>query len=440
MAPTRRAEPDRTILHVDMDAFFVSAELVRRPELRGLPVVVGGSGDRGVIAAASYEARAYGVHSAQPSVRARRLCPQAVFLDGDHGYYGEVSRRVMTIFGSYSPFVEPLSLDEAFLDISGTTRLHGTARDLAEALRRTVFEQEGMTCSVGIAPNKFLAKLASESAKPKATPQGPVAGPGVTQIVAGTELEFLHPLPIRALWGVGPKTQIKLERLGVKTVGDLARLPIEALTAATGDAVGHHLARLARAEDDRPVETERATKSISHEETFAVDRTTHAELHLEVVRLGDAVAMRLRNNQLGARTISIKVRFGDFRTITRSITVDEPLDSGPAISRLAKDLVDSVDPSAGVRLFGIAAGGLTEESFHQLSLGLESEGADDPRASGGAAPEVTEAIDAIRKRFGPDAIVPAALAGPHAGGAHRPGSHQWGPGREPDTEEASRRR
>ncbi len=383
-----------------MDAFFVSVELLDQPELRGRPVVVGGAGARGVVAAASYEARAYGVHSAMPSVQARRLCPEAVVLAGRYERYAEVSRRVMDIFGEFTPHVEPLSLDEAFLDVGGVRRLHGDAATIGRRIRVRVREQEGLTCSVGAAPVKFVAKLASEAAKPTASPTGPVPGRGV--VVIDEVLPFLHPLPVGALWGVGPATLAKLERLGVRTVGDLAALPPAALDAIPN---GAHLHALAHGVDDREVAV-REARSVGHEETYAVDLDTREELEREALRLSDAVASRLRRHDLAGRTVTVKVRFADFRTITRSAT-GEPLDATAELWATAKRLLAGVDPSPGVRLLGVSVGGLGSD--RQLRLGDRG---------------AHEVIDAVRERFGSDAIGPASLA---RRGMKRRGDQQWGP-------------
>ncbi|MGK2930830.1 MAG: DNA polymerase IV [Acidimicrobiales bacterium] len=422
---------ERTILHVDMDAFYASVEQRRRPELRGQPVVVGGTGARGVVAAASYEARAYGVRSAMPSLRARRMCPHAVFVPGDHAHYGVVSGRIMEVFRSITPLVEPLSLDEAFLDVTGARRLHGDGPTIASTIRDTVFEQEGLHCSVGVAPNKFLAKLATEMGKPTASVDGPIPGPGVTVVRRGDERAFLRPLPASALWGVGPKTLEKLRRIGIRTVGDIEAMPVEMVVRALGEASGRHLHRLAHAIDDRPVVPDAQPKSIGHEETFATDIHTHDELHVHLVRMADAVATRARRHDLPGRTVTIKVRFGDFSTITRATTTPEPIDTGNAIVRAATALLAPVDVAAGVRLFGVTLSNLMDSADgavggQQLTLGGLDDDAPAPSADNAAWGSVTGAIDAVRARFGDDAVVPATLAG-GARRTFRPGERQWGP-------------
>jgi DNA polymerase-4 len=409
-----------TILHVDMDAFFVSVELLDRPELRGHPVVVGGDGDRGVVAAASYEARAYGVHSAMPSVQARRLCPQAVFIAGRHGRYSEVSARVMAIFRDVTPLVEPLSLDEAFLDVAAAVRRLGPAPQIAAHIRERVLSEEGLTCSVGVAGTKFVAKLATETAKPKASPTGPRFGSGVAVVEPADTLAFLRPLPVEALWGVGPATLAKLERMGVATVGDLADLPEGNLVAALGRSQGRHLHALANGHDPRMVEPERKMKSIGHEETFARDHHRRSTLDRELVGFADAVATRLRAQGVVGRTVQIKVRFGDFRTITRSSSLPEAVDDAPTLLHTAKALLDQVDPTPGVRLLGLSVSGLIEDGARQLTL--------DDAARGPGWQEAGRTVDEIRARFGSDAIGPAVLGGPdglRVKGRHR---QQWGPG------------
>jgi DNA polymerase-4 len=381
-----------------MDAFFVSVELRRRPELAGLPVVVGGDGRRGVIAAASYEARRYGVYSAMPSSVAKRRCPHVVFLPGDHHLYGEVSRQVQAIFHRYTPLVEPLALDEAFLDVSGATRLFGDGATIARRIRADIASELSLPASVGVASNKFLAKLASVSAKPRALPDRVVPGPGVFEVEAGRELEFLHPLPVRRLWGVGPKTLEKLERIGVHTIGDLAVFDERTVTTALGAASGRHLLALSMARDDREVEPEREAKSIGHEETFEFDLYDHAVLRSEMVRLADAVAARLRRQGVGARTVTLKVRFDGFRTVTRSITLSGAVNTGPEIVSALDPLLSSLDLTVGVRLLGVSSSQFVEPAS-QMSL------LDDRQASAGAA---AAAIDEIRARYGPAAITPGS--------------------------------
>ncbi len=424
----------RTILHVDMDAFFASVEQLRRPELRGRPVIVGGRGRRGVVAAASYEARVHGVHSAMPSLRAERLCPDAVFVPGDHARYAEVSGRIMEVFRSFTPLVEPLSLDEAFLDVTGSARLHGDGPTIAAAVRARVLETEGLTCSVGVAPNKFLAKLATEQAKPTASPTGPVPGVGVAVVRPGEERAFLRPLPVEALWGVGPRTLERLHGLGVRTVGQLERFPLDRLVAALGDAHGRHLHALAHARDDRAVEPDQQVRSISHEETFAIDHHDHRALRPELVRMGDAVAGRARRAGVRGRTVTVKVRFGDFRTITRSVTLPAPVDTGPAVVRAAADLLAAVDVGVGVRLLGVGLANLVDGTApEQLSLEVVGAAGSGPAASPAPAADgvawraVTGVVDEIRARFGAEAVLPGSLADGGSLRAKRTGDRQWGP-------------
>ena len=413
----------RRILHIDMDAFFVSVELLDRPELRGTPVVVGGTGTRGVVAAASYEARAYGIHSAMPSVTARRLCPQATYLSGRHDRYAEVSADLMRIFGRVTPIVEPLSLDEAFLDVTGSTRAFGAAAEIGSRVRHDVRSELGLTCSVGVATTKFIAKLASERAKPSPSATGPVFGPGVFEVEPGREIEFLHPLPVEALWGVGPATLTRLQRLGVTTVCELAALPIGALTSALGSAAGHHLFQLAHAIDDRPVVADLRPKSVSHEETFAVDQRDRGALEAELLRMTDAVASRLRRSGIVGRTLTLKVRFAGFQTITRSLTLPEPTDDGALLMARGRDLLAAIDVSQGVRLLGVGVSNLDDGAVRQLSFDLS----DDDHVGSSERAVVNEAVDAIRDRFGAAAIGPARLVDAHGLRTFRTGQQQWGP-------------
>ena len=405
------------ILHVDMDAFFVSVELIDQPELRGKPVIVGGTGERGVVAAASYEARAYGVHSALASVKAKRLCPHAIFLRGRYERYQEVSSAVFAIFRDNTPLVEGISLDEAFLDVRGATRLLGDSPTIAREIRRRVLEEQGITCSVGVAPRKLTAKLASEAAKPKASFTGPIYGAGVHIVTEDEELAFLHAHPIRALWGVGPATHKRLDWLAVRTVGDLAALSEEAVVSALGSGLGHHLYALAWARDERPVVPDVKPKSVGHEETFSKDHHTQGSLEPELVRMADSVGARLRKAGLQGRTIQLKVRFHDFKTITRSETVPTSVDEGPVIARVARRLLEGVEVSAGVRLLGVSVSQLEDAGVRQLSL-------DDVVAPHQDWDAASRAIDSIRERFGDDAIHPAVMTGR---GSKRTGEQQWGP-------------
>jgi DNA polymerase-4 len=373
-----------------------------------------------VVAACSYEARKFGVHSAMPSVRARRLCPSAVFLPGRFDRYGEYSRRLHQILLSFTPLVEGIALDEAFLDVGGARRLLGPGEVLAAELRGRIADELGLTASVGAATSKLIAKLASEAAKPRVTSHGVQPGLGVRVVAPGQELAFLHPHPVQALWGVGPATLKRLQRFGVQTVGDLAALPEATVVHALGDAQGHHLYALAWARDERPVEPDRAAKSIGHEETYAHDQYELEDLRREAVRMAESVAARLRELGQAGKTVTVKVKFADFQTITRSRTLPEPVDTGTAVAAIACDLLDQVDPSPGVRLLGVSASNLAAKQAQQLTL-------DD------AVPlwdEATKAVDEVRQRFGADAVGPASLVGEGGLRMKRRGEQQWGPGTE----------
>lgn len=373
------------MLHVDLDAFYASVEQLLDPRLRGRPVVVGGTGRRGVVSAASYEARRFGVRSAMPTERARRLCPDGVFLAPRMDTYRELSAEVLAILESFTPLVEPISIDEAFLDVAGVRRLFGSGQEIARRIRERVHGETGLTCSVGVATTKLVAKLASGDAKPD----------GSTVVARGEELSFLHPRPVGDLWGVGPATRERLERLGVRTVGDLARVPLDSLVRSLGAAHGAHLHALAWNDDERTVASDRAAKSISAEETFPDDVADVEVLRGEVRRLARRVGARLREGRLHGRTVTLKVRSGDFRTSTRSATLEEPTDHDEELARAALDLLASVDAGAGLRLVGVGASNLRTDGFHQQRLPFGP--ATDRRS-------VDAAVDAVRERFGPGAL------------------------------------
>ena len=412
--------PDRTILHADMDAFFVSVELRRRPELVGQPVVVGGTGNRGVVAAASYEARRFGVHSALPSAVARRRCPHAVFLPGDHALYSQVSAQVRAVFDRFTPLVEPLSLDEAFLDVTGSRRLFGDGRSIGHQIRGAIRDELGLGCCVGVARNKFLAKLASVEAKPRVHRERIDPGEGVTVIEPGTEQSFLDRLPVNRLWGVGPATLDKLHRIGVASVADLRRIDLAILSTALGANQARHLSALSVGADDRDVEPDRDTKSIGHEETYPSDKHTPAEMRRELVRLVDAVTQRMRNQGVGARTWTLKVRFAaGFTTITRSVTTRDTVDQPQEIVDLLGPVLEGIDPSPGVRLLGVSGSNLGAPAA-QLSFDTLVEEAADWNAATGA-------LDEIRERFGNDAIGPASSMSAGRMRTVTRGAQQWGP-------------
>ncbi len=379
-----------------MDAFYASVEIRERPELAGLPVVVSGgstpAGDRGVVLSASYEARAFGVRSAMPVARARRMCPQAQFVPPQFPRYAEVSRGVLALFREITPLVEPLSLDEAFLDVAGALRRLGMSpAGIGEWIRGQVYDAHQVSCSVGVAPSKFLAKLASGLSKPDGLLVVPVDG----------ALEFLHPLPVSALWGVGQRTGEALHRLGCHTVGDVATMPLPALRRAVGVAAAEHLHELAGGRDDRRVVPDVPEKSVGAEETFAQDVTDREVLRRELLRLAERATAALRGRGLRGRTIAVKVRYPDFTTITRSRTLTSPTDTGQVVFGVVADLVEaSVPRGAAVRLLGVRIEQLVRGAVaEQLTL------------DGGEAnwPDAERAADAARSRFGSAAVRPAAL-------------------------------
>lgn len=402
---------EATVLHIDMDAFFASVEVLKDPSLKGLPVLVGGIGPRGVVSAASYEARVFGARSAMPMSTARRLCPDAVVVSGDHGSYRQISRRIMGIFSDFTPLVEPLSLDEAFLDVSSARGLFGAPEDIGHQIRQRILDEEGLRCSVGVACTKHVAKLASSAAKPQVVGRRVIPGDGVLVVTADDEPSFLRPLPIRAMWGIGPKTAGRLARLGVTTVGEVADLDVEVIVACLGEASGRHLHDLANGCDERAVESDRPTKSISHETTFPYDLGSQAEVDGHLTELADAVSTRLRKAELFARTLSIKVRVSSFETMTRSRTMPAATASSQELRSTAKDLMAALNADRqvlgqGIRLLGIAASGLSASSHRQLSLGLDDATEADGRAPRDPLPdtEIDGAVDAIRSKFGTSAI------------------------------------
>lgn len=385
------SEPEvtATILHVDMDAFYASVAERDDPSLRGKAVVVG-AGARGVVLSANYAARKYGIRAAMPVGRAKRMAPHAVFVTPDHQRYSEVSAKVMEIFDSFTPLVEPISLDEAFLDVTGARKLLGTGREIAVEIRRQVEASEGITCSVGIAPSKFIAKLASGHCKPN----------GILEIPADRILNFLHPLPVNAIWGVGPKTAETLERLGLRTVADIANLPRATLIRALGQASGASLYELAWGRDYRDVTPNEPDKSISAAETFAQDIDDPEEILQEFLRLTEKAAARLRENGYYAKTISIKVRFADFSTISRSKTLPLPIDSTHDIYEIAKTLYLALNlDRARLRLVGISLDNLSEAAPEQLLLGAREKG----------WREADTAIDRAKLRFGGGSVRPGRL-------------------------------
>jgi len=383
-----------TILHVDMDAFYASVAEKDNPKLKGKAVVVG-AGRRGVVSAANYEARKFGIRAAMPVYKAKALAPHAIFISPDMARYEEVSRSVMSIFHDITPLVEPISLDEAFLDVTGARRLLGDGQTIARLIRARVEQKEGITCSVGIAHNKFIAKIASNQCKPN----------GLLEIDPEKVLEFLHPLAAKEIWGVGPKTNEQLAKMGLQTVGDIANTPRSTLIRVLGQASGSSLYELAWGRDYRDVEIEHIEKSISSSETFDQDLDSQEEILKEFLRLTERSVERMREKGFAAGTISIKVRFTDFKTISRSKTVDLPITGTQEIFEVVKNLYLALNlENVLIRLVGVSLDSLVEdEEINQMVLGQRTSGWQ----------QADKAVDRIKNKFGSASLRPARLVEDH---------------------------
>lgn len=402
---------EREILHLDMDAFYASVEVLDDTSLRGKPVIVGGGVKRGVVAAASYEARKFGVHSSIPMAKARRLCPHGVFLPVRMERYKEVSDRVFGIFRRYTPLVEPVSLDEAFLDITASVRLFGPPEEIARKIRAEVRAETGLTVSAGVASSKFVAKIASDMNKPD----------GLTVVPRGKEQEFLGPLRVGSLWGVGEATRSALAEMGVQTIGDLAGVPEEAVVRKLGKH-GAHLHRLAHGIDDREVEPEREIKSMGREETFDEDLLEILALRRELLDIATRTAARLRSHRLKGRTVTLKVKYSDFRLVTREVTFPHGIDDGGEIFRQALTLLEKTEAGKKpVRLLGIYLSNFggepgRDEGSGQISLfgHRPQPGVPAPRAPRVRDPvrtaKLNEAVDRIRGKYGEKGVRPGTLA------------------------------
>jgi DNA polymerase-4 len=382
---------DRVFLHVDMDAFFASVEQHDNPSLRGKPVIVGGPAEqRGVVAAASYEVRKFGVHSAMPSGEAARRCPDAIFVRPRMKRYREVSQQVFEIFERFTPLVEPISVDEAFLDVTGSERLFGSGVEIGESIRRAIVEETGLTASVGVAPNKFLAKLASDMDKPD----------GLTLVPFSREaiVAFLAPLSVGRIWGVGAVTQKSLEAAGIRTIGDLQNASLGTLVRVVGEHSTGHLKRLAYGEDDREIVTEHEEKSISKEHTFARDVVDRDVLEGVLLTLVDSVGSTLREKQKYAGVIRLKLRWQGFTTVTRQRQLESPCCDAFGLRHAALALLSKEEISQPVRLIGIGVSRLCDRPVEQLSL------FDDGGQTREKRETLSRSVDALQERFGSGAI------------------------------------
>src|SRR5690606_19752383 len=385
--------PDRLVFHVDMDAFYAAVEQLENPSLRGKHVIVGGvDSSRGVVSSASYEARAFGVHSAMPVAHARKRCPHGVYIAGRHAVYGQYSRRIMDALSEFSPILEQVSVDEAFLDKTGTEGLFGDAEKSGRKVKTAIFKQTGLTASVGAAENKFLAKLASDARKPD----------GLMIVKPGEALAFLDPMPVGRLWGVGKKTVQELNQIGLYAVSQLRAHPLDGLTAHFGEAFARHLHDLSQGRDDRDLEVRAQEKSISHECTFETDSSDPEPLAATLLEQSERVARRARKEGLAGRTVTLVWRNPDFSRQSHGRSLPEPTHSSPAIYQAASELLGEISGRGGrkFRLIGVRLSNFSEEN-PQLSLFQEPK----------SMPKVDRAMDAVRDRFGEGAIRRARLGG-----------------------------
>ncbi|WP_460801826.1 DNA polymerase IV [Microbacterium sp. GXF6406] len=391
VSPEGADDSGTRILHVDMDAFYAAVEVMHDASLAGLPLIIGAPDGRSVVSSASYEARRYGVRAAMPVAQAIRLCPSARIVPPHFERYQTVSRQVMAVFESITPLVEPLSVDEAFLDVQGVRRLWGSPGEIARLVRARVESEVGITCSVGVAATKHVAKMASTLCKPD----------GMLIIPESQTIEFLSPRSVRAMWGVGPKAADALEARGIRTIGDIREAPQDMLDRAVGPALGFRIAALSRGVDHRAVDTDRVEKSIGHEETFDVDITDRETLHAELLRLADRVAARLRKAGWECASVAIKVRFDDFTTLSRSQTLSEPTSVGQRMGEAAQMLFDTIDRRDPVRLIGVRA-----EKLRPAGGGAFALWDDDEHWR-----KVEGALDDARARFGSATITRARHLG-----------------------------
>ncbi len=405
VSPDGADDTGTRILHVDMDAFYAAVEVLDDPSLRGLPLIIGAPDGRSVVSSASYEARRYGVRAAMPVSQAIRLCPTARIVAPHFDRYQAISKQVMAVFESITPLVEPLSVDEAFLDVQGVRRLWGSPGVIARLVRERVFAEVGISCSVGVAATKHVAKMASTASKPD----------GMLIVAAADTLDFLAPRSVRAMWGVGPKASDALEARGIRTIGDIRDTPQEMLDRAVGSALGARIALLARGEDAREVETSRVEKSVGHEETFDVDVVDREFLRAELLRLADRVAVRLRKASWECATVAIKIRFDDFTTLSRSQTLAEATSVGQRIGEAAQTLYESIERRDPVRLVGVRA-----EKLRPAGGGAFALWDDDEHWR-----KVEGALDDARARFGSATITRARHVGrgDGRGAARHPKDH-----------------